>query len=89
MGRVFLTGILYRMDSALDLRMRPCIGLNQQTFPDVLSAEFDIFMWACLQHAVSTGAEAVAPPEAKEWGQKVGYVRDPDGVSIRLASELD
>eukprot|EP00246_Nothoceros_aenigmaticus_P004257 TRINITY_DN15722_c0_g1_i2.p1 TRINITY_DN15722_c0_g1~~TRINITY_DN15722_c0_g1_i2.p1 ORF type:complete len:144 (+),score=17.30 TRINITY_DN15722_c0_g1_i2:209-640(+) len=43
---------------------------------------------AAFKHAVATGAQPVAAPEHKEWGQKVGYVRDQDGVSIRLGTEM-
>eukprot|EP01018_Ginkgo_biloba_P033592 Gb_14619 [translate_table: standard] len=47
------------------------------TYKDVDSA---------FKHAVEKGALPVAAPEAKEWGQKVGYVRDTDGVMIRMGS---
>lgn len=38
------------------------------------------------QRAVESGAVPVSEPEEKEWGQKVGYVRDPDGIVIRMGS---
>ncbi|KAJ0084730.1 hypothetical protein Patl1_30885 [Pistacia atlantica] len=38
------------------------------------------------KRAVENGAEAVSEPEDKEWGQKVGYVRDIDGIVVRLGS---
>ncbi|EFJ14332.1 hypothetical protein SELMODRAFT_156754 [Selaginella moellendorffii] len=41
---------------------------------------------AAYEHAVRAGAVSVAKPEEKKWGQKVGYVRDIDGVMIRLGS---
>jgi len=41
---------------------------------------------AAFKHAVKAGATAVLDPESKEWGQKVGYVRDIDGVMIRMGS---
>lgn len=31
----------------------------------------------------------VSEPEDKEWGQKVGYVRDLDGVVVRMGSFVD
>ncbi|XP_078428956.1 dessication-induced 1VOC superfamily protein [Wolffia australiana] len=40
------------------------------------------------QRAVENGAAPVAMPEEKPWGQKVGYVRDPDGNVIRLGSPV-
>lgn len=41
-----------------------------------------------VQRAVESGAEAVAEPEEKEWGQKVGYVKDIDGIVVRLGSHV-
>lgn len=35
---------------------------------------------------MENGAAAVSEPEEKEWGQKVGYVRDIDGIVVRLGS---
>ncbi|KAK1322009.1 hypothetical protein QJS10_CPA03g01514 [Acorus calamus] len=41
---------------------------------------------AAFKRAVESGARAVSEPEEKEWGQKVGYVRDIDGIIVRLGS---
>ncbi|KAG0502953.1 hypothetical protein HPP92_003025 [Vanilla planifolia] len=41
---------------------------------------------AAYKTAVEKGAEPVSPPEEKEWGQRVGYVRDIDGIVVRLGS---
>lgn len=41
-----------------------------------------------MQRAVESGAEAVAEPEDKGWGQKVGYVKDVDGIVVRLGSHV-
>ncbi|KAH0461624.1 hypothetical protein IEQ34_009199 [Dendrobium chrysotoxum] len=41
---------------------------------------------AAYKTAVDSGAVAVCPPEDKEWGQRVGYVRDIDGIVVRLGS---
>lgn len=41
------------------------------------------------QRAVENGAVAVCEPEEKEWGQKVGYVRDPDGIVVRMGSYVN
>ncbi|KAM0953563.1 putative glyoxalase/Bleomycin resistance protein/Dihydroxybiphenyl dioxygenase [Dioscorea sansibarensis] len=38
------------------------------------------------QRAVEMGAVPVSSPEKKEWGQKVGYVRDIDGIVVRMGS---
>ncbi|XP_076921656.1 uncharacterized protein LOC143583152 [Bidens hawaiensis] len=40
------------------------------------------------KRAVENGAEAVSKPEEKEWGQKVGYVRDIDGIVVRMGSHV-
>ncbi|KAK2436098.1 dessication-induced 1VOC superfamily protein [Trifolium repens] len=43
---------------------------------------------AAYKRAVENGAVAVSEPEMKEWGQKVGYVRDIDGIIIRMGSHV-
>lgn len=40
------------------------------------------------QEAIRAGASSVAQPKEKPWGQTVGYVRDPNGVLIEIASEM-
>ncbi|XP_073060605.1 uncharacterized protein [Primulina eburnea] len=40
------------------------------------------------KRAVENGAVAVSEPEEKEWGQKVGYVRDIDGNVVRMGSHV-
>lgn len=45
--------------------------------------------WYCVvQRAVENGAVAVSEPDDKEWGQKVGYVRDIDGIVVRIGSHV-
>ncbi|KAG4967262.1 hypothetical protein AAZX31_12G061900 [Glycine max] len=44
---------------------------------------------AAYKHAVENGAVAVSEPELKEWGQKVGYVRDIDGNVVRMGSHVN
>ncbi|CAJ1933089.1 unnamed protein product [Sphenostylis stenocarpa] len=39
--------------------------------------------------AVENGAVVVREPEVKEWGQKVGYVRDIDGNVVRMGSHVN
>ncbi|XP_065867844.1 uncharacterized protein [Euphorbia lathyris] len=41
---------------------------------------------AAYKRAVENGAVAVSEPEDKEWGQRVGYVRDVDGIVVRMGS---
>ncbi|CAL9057458.1 unnamed protein product [Musa banksii] len=43
---------------------------------------------AAYKRAVDSGAVPVSPPEVKEWGQKVGYVRDMDGIVVRMGSHV-
>ena len=40
------------------------------------------------ERAVGAGAAALSAPAEQPWGQTVGYVRDPDGVLIEIASPL-
>ncbi|OAY37829.1 uncharacterized protein Mb0911c [Manihot esculenta] len=41
---------------------------------------------AAYKRAVENGAVAVSQPEDEEWGQRVGYVRDIDGIVVRMGS---
>lgn len=41
---------------------------------------------AAYRRAVENGAIPVSPPVAKSWWQKVWYVRDMDGIAVRLDS---
>ncbi|KAE8696694.1 SEC14 cytosolic factor family protein / phosphoglyceride transfer family protein, putative isoform 1 [Hibiscus syriacus] len=42
---------------------------------------------AAFKRAVENGAVPVSQPEEKkEWGQRVGYVRDIDGMVVRMGS---
>jgi len=43
---------------------------------------------ASFAQALKAGATAVAAPSRKEWGQTVGYVRDPNGIVIEIGSEM-
>ena len=43
---------------------------------------------ATFDRALEAGAVAVAEPKTKPWGQKVAYVRDPDGVPVDIGSEM-
>ncbi|KAK8931259.1 hypothetical protein KSP39_PZI016819 [Platanthera zijinensis] len=43
---------------------------------------------AAYKTAVANGAVPVSPPEEKQWGQRVGYVRDIDGIVVRLGSNV-
>jgi lactoylglutathione lyase len=42
---------------------------------------------AAFETATKAGAEWVAEPTIKPWGQKVAYVRDLDGVLVEIGSE--
>ncbi len=43
---------------------------------------------AAFDKAVEAGAVMVALPLQKEWGQVIGYVRDPNGILVEIASEM-
>ncbi|GJN08272.1 hypothetical protein PR202_ga26178 [Eleusine coracana subsp. coracana] len=43
---------------------------------------------AAYRRAVDSGAVPVSAPEQKSWGQKVGYVRDIDGIIVRIGSHV-
>ena len=43
---------------------------------------------AAVQQAVAAGAEVVAEPVTKPWGQVVAYVRDPNGTLVELGSPI-
>jgi uncharacterized glyoxalase superfamily protein PhnB len=40
------------------------------------------------EHAVASGATPLKAPALKPWGQTVGYLRDPFGTLVELASPL-
>ena len=40
------------------------------------------------KHAVESGAEPLVEPLEKPWGQRVGYLRDPNGILIEIGSEM-
>ncbi|XP_022986964.1 uncharacterized protein LOC111484544 [Cucurbita maxima] len=44
---------------------------------------------AAYQRAVENGAAVVSQPEAKVWKQRVGYVRDIDGMVVRIGSHVN
>jgi lactoylglutathione lyase len=39
---------------------------------------------AGIQRAVECGASIVAPPELKAWGQRLAFIRDPEGLLVGL-----
>lgn len=39
-------------------------------------------------HALKHGAVAVRPVEQKPWGQKVGHLRDLNGITVEICSPL-
>lgn len=41
-----------------------------------------------LEKAIQAGAELIASPEEKPWGQVVAYVRDFNGILVEIASEM-
>lgn len=45
-------------------------------------------VYRSLNHAVQSGAELIASPEPKPWGQTIAYVRDFNGILIEISSEM-
>jgi catechol 2,3-dioxygenase-like lactoylglutathione lyase family enzyme len=43
---------------------------------------------AAFERAVAAGAQALAAPVAKPWGQTVAYVRCPDGTLVELCTAM-
>ena len=44
---------------------------------------------AAFDRAVAAGAEPLAPPAAKPWGQTVAYVRDVNGALVELCTPME
>lgn len=44
---------------------------------------------AAFARAVEAGADPVAEPVVKPWGQTVSWVRDPDGTLVELCSPVE
>ena len=42
-----------------------------------------------LKRALDNGAKELASVEVRDWGQKVGYCRDPDGHVIAFADDVE
>ncbi|CAA3003296.1 Hypothetical predicted protein [Olea europaea subsp. europaea] len=42
-----------------------------------------------IENAVENDVVPVSEPEEKEWRQKVGYVRDIDGIVVRMGSYMN
>lgn len=42
---------------------------------------------AAIDHALSSGATLVSAIQARDWGDSVGYLKDPDGNIIAFASK--
>lgn len=43
---------------------------------------------AAYRKALDAGAEPCAAPADKPWGQRIAYVRDPDGILVELAQAI-
>lgn len=43
---------------------------------------------ATIQAALDAGAHLLVPAEVKEWGQTVGWIRDPNGVLIEICTPI-
>ena len=59
---------------------RPAVGIELAFVTDDVPAAF--------ARACATGAQPLAPPESKPWGQTVAYVRAQEGTLIELCSPV-
>ena len=59
---------------------QPVVGIELAFVTDDVSAAFE--------RACAAGAQALAPPELKPWGQTVAYVRAQEGTLIELCSPV-
>jgi lactoylglutathione lyase len=57
------------------------LGIEIALVTDDVGAAFD--------RAVASGATVIKKPIAKPWGQRVAYVRCPDGSLVELCSPVD
>lgn len=70
------------------------IGQFEKNRPDNLPAGIEIAFVTpdvkkAYQHALKSGAQALKEPQAKPWGQEVGYVKDLNGIIIELCSPME
>jgi len=59
---------------------RPVVGIELAFVTDDVPAAFE--------RACAAGAQPLAPPESKPWGQTVAYVRAQEGTLIELCSPV-
>jgi uncharacterized glyoxalase superfamily protein PhnB len=59
---------------------QPVVGIELAFVTDDVPAAF--------ARACAAGAQALAPPESKPWGQTVAYVRAQEGTLIELCSPV-
>ena len=57
--------------------------------PGTVCTFFTAAVEAAVERAVAEGAALVAPPVDAPWGQRIAYVRDPDGAVVELATPVD
>lgn len=53
---------------------------------EVVFSVADVQIW--YERALKAGAQSIAAPQQKPWGQIVAYVRDPNGVLVEIAGPL-
>ena len=66
------------------VRRAPADGAPPNTELALVHADAD----AAYQQALDAGCTSLAPPEDKPHGQRVGWVRDPFGTLIEIATPL-
>ena len=78
---------LYERDAMAQTLGRPLVA----PAPDAPGFELGFLVDDCdraYEDLVGAGAEGVVPPTDRAWGQRTGYVRDPDGHLVELAQDI-
>lgn len=71
---------MLKMNTGLVADQRPCNSFEIA----LVTSDVD----AALERALAAGAEQLAAPADKPWGQRVGYVRDPFGVIVEICTSV-
>jgi predicted enzyme related to lactoylglutathione lyase len=85
----------FELSGGAILGLMPESGIQRligvETRPAVARCELYLLLadlQGALRRALEAGAELIQPAEARDWGDRVGYLRDPDGHILALAEPL-
>ena len=75
--------------TARDSVQHDYVAASESTQPLGMEIGFTVTdVQAAYDHAVAAGAQALAAPVTKPWGQTVAYVRCPDGTLVELCTAM-